>query len=263
MVTLVGLAVVFGGVRRAVDALDDAAAGVARDDIRVDAPLEVVRRGAGADLDAIELLAEVGVGFAAGDLRDAGEGHQVPFVGGVEEDLAAGAVAVLEDEPCEAVTLLLDLREAVFEEDRHVEVGEHRQEEPLDLGGALDLLLEEIEEDRLRHAADGLLLAVVHVAQAGGGHSADVAAEDEDGGRLAHLLRLAGGGDRRGAGAVDHDVEVVGLRLGDLRHGIIIPQPGIRVRGFREFLGDERGAEGEQEQAEGLGHGGRLELSDP
>jgi len=180
LVELVGLAVVGRGVWRAVDAFDDAAGGVARDDVGVDAPLEVVRRGAGADLDAVELLAELGIGFAACHLRDARARHEVAFVGRVHEHLAADAVAVLEDQLRQAIALFLDLREAVFEEYRDIKVGQHRQEQRLYLGRALDLLFEEIEEDRLRHAADGVLLAIVDVAEAGRRHPAHVAAEDED-----------------------------------------------------------------------------------
>ena len=211
-----------------------------------------MRRGTGADLDAVELLAELGGRFAAGHEGDARAGHQVAFVGRVHEHLAAGGVAVLEDQLRDPAAVAFHALEAVLEEDRDAEVGEHRQEERLHLGRALDLLLEEIEVDRLRHAADGGLFAVVDIAQAGGGHPTDVAAEDEDAYRLAHLLRLAGRGDRRRAGAVDHDVELERLRRGLLGYRVVIAQSGVRRGGLGQFPsegGDGKG--GQSQESEG------------
>ena len=71
---------------------EEAARGVAGDDVGVDGHLELVADGV-AGLDAVDRLAVLGVRLAADVVRDAGRGHQVALVGGVDEHPAAVGLA--------------------------------------------------------------------------------------------------------------------------------------------------------------------------
>src|SRR5262249_29266935 len=85
---LVRLAVRAGRLVR--DPGEDARAGVARDDVGADAHrAEVVAVVEHARLHAVPALAVRAGGFAADVVPEAGGGHQVPLVGGVDEHLAS------------------------------------------------------------------------------------------------------------------------------------------------------------------------------
>ena len=65
------------------------------------------------ELDAVEGLVERGVGFATEGVADAGGGHEVALVGGVDEDAAPVGFARERAERGDAATRLLDAAGAV------------------------------------------------------------------------------------------------------------------------------------------------------
>ena len=75
----------------AVDERQEAGGGIAGADPRIDGALGGADEAGGAD--AVHGFAVGGVGFAADDVADAGAGHEVALVGGVDEDAAGVAVA--------------------------------------------------------------------------------------------------------------------------------------------------------------------------
>ena len=88
-----------------LDAGQQAAGGVAFLDVRVDLDLELVGFRV-ADLDAVKRLAVGGVGLAADVIADARLGHEVAFVGGVDEHLAGEFTTALHDDLHDARAVL-------------------------------------------------------------------------------------------------------------------------------------------------------------
>ncbi len=89
--TVVGVAVLTR--RGGLDAVDEAAGGVTRTDVGVDALVELLVFA--VELQAVGRLAIHHVAFAADGETQAREGQQVAFVGGIDEDLALDDRAVL------------------------------------------------------------------------------------------------------------------------------------------------------------------------
>ena len=227
-----------------VDAGEEAGGGIAGDEVGIDGVVELVGDGAGG-LDTVAEFAIGGVGLAADGVADLGGGHEVPFVGGVDEHSGrvGGAgegfngedAAVLEFDAVGAVEpfvaedgdvvfadeVLEDLFGDVWFEDPHgagVAVGGGGALAPVAVFGLFlpipGLVLVVVEVNAVvevaGEAADDFLSAGIGPAEAAGAEAAEmfVGADDEDG--LAHLFGLHGGGDGGGGAAIDEDVVDLG-----------------------------------------------------
>ncbi len=194
-----------------------------------------------ADLDAVERLAVGSVGLAADVIADAGLGHQVAFVGRIDENLARELTSALHDNLHDAGAVLdhafLKV-EAFSVYDRHFVSGglEHLV---VDRGGHVGLegphrtfvgsvavgALGEIFLARLvgplgivgvvlrdggiefaGDPADGLLIADISGAETAGGQTAEELGRFDEHGRTAFACGLDGRGDPARGAAVDDDV---------------------------------------------------------
>ena len=82
----------FGAGVAALDAREESAFGIAGDEEGVDVVEELVGAGV-VGLDAVEGFSVFGIGFAPDGVCDAGLGHEVTFVGGIDEYFSAEGVA--------------------------------------------------------------------------------------------------------------------------------------------------------------------------
>ena len=175
------------------------------------------------DLHAVEGLAVGLVGLAADVVGDAGRGHQVALVGGVDEHLAAVGLARFHRDRDETPAVLADAVlpiEPLAEDDRDFVFAEEIVEDglgdvrlegpgrvlaavvawPLEIRALLVfpvflvlVVAADAAVEIARDAADGLLVADVGGAQSAGGHAAQVLARLDQHDGLAHAGRL----DRR------------------------------------------------------------------
>jgi len=241
---------------------EEAAGGVALVDERVDWDGELVFGGFGAD--AVEFFRVDGVGFAADVGGDAGFGHEVAFVGAVEEDGGVPDVACGGFEGDEALAVHGDGDEGFVAMDGDAGVFEHGGEdggggvgfeEPegfaaggggervgaaamgFEVGGACFeapcvggfVELEDAFVEFAGDAAAGGFVAEVGGSEASGGVAADVVGWFDEGAGFAHADGLEGGGDACGGSAEDTDIGV-GVAGG----GETVPesQENERERGF-------------------------------
>jgi len=240
----VGLDAVVGGELLAgiavVDAGEEAGGGNAGDEVGIDGLVELVGDGAGG-LDTVAEFAVGGVGLAADGVADLGGGHEVTFVGGVDEH--AGRVggagegldgedaAILEFDAVGALEpFVAEDGDIVFADEVFEDLfGDVWFEDPHGAGAAVGgrgalalvavfglflpvpgLVLIVVEVNAVvevaGEAADDLLSAGIGPAEAAGAEAAEmfVGADDEDG--FPHFFGLHGGGDGGGGAAVDEDV---------------------------------------------------------
>ncbi len=223
-----------------VDARQQAARPVARANEGIDWLDELVRACV-LRLDAVQRFVVLGIRLAANRVRDAGLGHQIAFVRGVDEHLAAKGPAALhrdrDDSRAVLVHSVLEVQSLAFGH-AHLGLGEHVAEDPFRrvrlkrphgifagrLSGAAVLVarlifpsfgpsvvLSDAAIELARDAADHRLVADVGRAEAAGREPADVPARLDEHDRLAHAPRLHRRGDAPGRAAVDDDVERIGL----------------------------------------------------
>ena len=229
------------------DASEHAAFGVAGDFVGADGlfeDAEVVAVVEDADLDAVVLLAIDAVGFPTDVEVDASGGHEVAFVGGVEEHFAGVGFAIEGGDGGDAGAVFFDAGGAVEEglaDDGDVEFfdpvvvdafGDMRFEDPGALGGVVEggvalafvavfgafllppvfvsLVVEPGAVVELAgEAADDVFVAGVGPAEAAGGEAAEVFVRGDDDDGLAHLFGLDGGDDGGAGAAVDDEVVVL------------------------------------------------------
>ena len=244
-----GVGGAFGAGTGGGDAGQEAAGGIAGDDVGRDAGKKLVGLGL-PGLDAVEGFAELGVGLAADAVGDAGLGHEVALVGGVDEDFGADDAAGFEADRGQARAGFLDGAgeiEALAAEDGEVVLAHEvledffrdvRFEGPhggfAGVGGGLADAA--IRADRLAgpglgtsvvlgdalveiagETADGAFVADVGLAEAAAAESAEagVGADENDG--VAEAGGLDGGDDAAGGAAVDADVSFDGRGGGRMR----------------------------------------------
>jgi hypothetical protein len=232
-----GVGGAFGAGTGGGDAGQEAAGGIAGDDVGRDAGKELMRLGL-PGLDAVEGFAELGVGLAADAVGDAGLGHEIALVGGVDEHFGADDAAGFEADRGQAGAGFLDGAgeiEALAAEDGEVVLAHEvledffrdvRLEGPhgglAGVGGGLADAA--IRADRLAgpglgarvvlgdalvelagEAADGAFVADVGLAEAAAAEAAEagVGADENDG--VAETGGLDGGHDAAGGAAVDAD----------------------------------------------------------
>ena len=95
-----------------VDAGDEAASFVAGDFVGADVAFELMALGVGG-YDAVEGFVKLGLGLAADGVGDAGGGHEVAFVGGVDEHGAGVCLAGEHGEAWDAGVFFEDAAVAV------------------------------------------------------------------------------------------------------------------------------------------------------
>jgi len=234
-----------GGEGIGIDAEEEAARFVAGDDVGIDGIDELMVLGLG-DLDAVEGFIVLGIGFATDGEADACEGHEVAFIGGVDEHFSGEGATGFHAEGVDAVGGFGD---AVFQiepfggDEGDVGVREHFTEGlfgdfgfegPHDIvvevaGGfgifgvvvaglespvfVIGIVMMDAGVEFPRESADGLLVADVGGTESARGESAEVSGGfDEDGG-LSHAAGLDGGGDACGGATIDDDIEGFGFRV--------------------------------------------------
>src|SRR5690606_28015729 len=110
-----------------IDARQQPAGRIARRAVRIDWLDELMVNGP-AGLHAIERFTVLRVGFAADVIAHASGRHQVAFIGGVDEHLAAERLAAFHGDGANPAVLLLDAGAAVetlTKDHRHVALSEH------------------------------------------------------------------------------------------------------------------------------------------
>ena len=231
-----------------LDAGQEAAGRVAFLHVGVDLHLELVVPGM-TDLHAVQRLAVGCVGLAAHMVADARLGHEVAFVGRVDEHLAGELTSALHDDLHDASVLLhhaLLQVETFAVDDGHLVAGglDHRVidqrghvrlEGPHGiLGGAVavrsagEIVLPRlltplggvgvVPVDALveftRHPANRALVADVGRTEPAGGQAAEELRRLDEDGRPAVARGLDGGGDAPRGAPVDHDVGLFGGEQG-------------------------------------------------
>ncbi len=187
----------------------------------------------GIVVDAVVGLAVLRVAFAQQRVADPGLGHQVAFIGGVDEHLGAKDGAVFADEVRDAWSGFVHFGEPGLSMHLHTRFARQVVEELLRLvrldgisatGGRTAALRperfvpgqfrarggREPGEILARDAANTARVADVHRAQPTGRHAAQVARRLGEDHGLAHAGRLHRGDDAAGGAAIDADVGLDG-----------------------------------------------------
>jgi hypothetical protein len=182
--------------------------------------------------DPAGILAVLALRLAADDVRDAREGHQVPLVGGVDEDPGRERRAVLRDDLGDPRPLLHDaaaLAEAMLAEDLDLRLLGHPVEDRLGHVG-LDEPGDHVAErpravvragipvELVRVSGDHLGAGGVGPRQPAGDHPPDVPLRLDEGDPEPLTRRGHGGDHARSRAAVDHHIELGGGRRGTPRH---------------------------------------------
>ena len=116
-----------------MDARQQTAIRIAGRDVRIDRFCELVAHGV-LGLHAVQGFAVRGVGLAADGMTDAGLGHQVAFVGGVDKRAAGENAARLHDDGRDPSAFLADAAaqvKSLADNHRHAGLGEHLAEHVL------------------------------------------------------------------------------------------------------------------------------------
>ena len=158
--------------------------------------------------------------LAADDVADAGFGHEVAFVAGIDEDAGIeGAAAFHLDGIDDAAGLgdaAVEVEPLAFDDGDVRQAGDPLVDHRLTdfglkpIGGALVVGLANAGVELACEAADGELVAVVRGAEAAGGHAAEVLRGLDDGDGLAEARGFDGRGDAAGRAAVNDNVVIVG-----------------------------------------------------
>ena len=237
LVAFVGLAVFLHGVPTCVHTLNQAALRVARCLVGIHHPLEIVRRMAGTNLNSTQQFTVLRCRLAPSHVFAARTSHQIALVAAVDEDAAPGRVAIFKRDAGQAGTACFHPVQPVLKENRDIQIGEHGQKQFLDLGRALGPVFPELQEHLFGHPTDRIFFPEIDVAQTGGRHPSDMAAEHKYTGAFSHPFRLTGSRDRSRARTVDHNVERKLFGGRDFWDGIVVFQAGIRSAGLGEFFG--------------------------
>ena len=229
-----------------------AAAGIARHPVRAHRHQKAVALHVLQLLHAVVGFAVLGVGFPAHGVADPGGGHQVAFVGGVDEHGGAEFQTAFHADRADPLALH---RDAVFtvqpllEQHRHFCFAQHLVEDgrsrvrlerpgglfvravppPLELFPAFPtpvlgvlIPLPQTVVELASHAADCLAAAGIRVAQPSGGQPTQVPRRLDQHHRLAHPPHLHRRDDSGRSASIDHHVHLPGrfVRGNDLGRGL-------------------------------------------